>query len=252
MNRQREFIVLLRPGASAAADAVEAYFRGFGFATEYWSDLHAIKLLGSYSQAERAGNFSYVAGRLPITPLRVGETPTFPEAVQNAILATNFNPGPVMQSEAITPRNPTTLPRTSGVVGLAPKDYARIYGYNNLYKLGLKGQGETVDIAACFGYSASSLAKYQSIFGLSPAPNVTALTSLHGSSQGANLAVQRVYGTAPGAAIRMWFSNGCTLSGFVTEFFEIANDQVKHPAAAFTVSFGLPELYISTRYGSSL
>jgi hypothetical protein len=51
MNLQRDFIVLLKPEASAAADAVQAYFHGFGFSTDYWPDLHAIKLVGSYSQA---------------------------------------------------------------------------------------------------------------------------------------------------------------------------------------------------------
>jgi kumamolisin len=114
----------------------------------------------------------------------------------------------------------------------------------------LKGEGQIVDIAACFGFNTSSLMTYQTTFGLSPAPNATAVTSQHGSSVEANLAVQRVYGTAPAAKIRMWFQNGCSLSGFVTEFFEIASDQRKFPAAALTIAFGLPELIIGARYSS--
>jgi subtilase family serine protease len=250
MNRQREFIVLLKAEEAGAADAVEAYFHGFGFATEYWSELNAIKLLGNYSQAERAGNFRYVAGRVPITPLRVSKQPTFPAAVQNAILSTSFNPGPLMQPMVITPSNPTTIPNTNNVVGLAPKDYARIYGYNNLYSLGLRGQGQTVDIAACFGFNSSFLASYQSTFGLQPAPSVTAVTSQHGSSIEANLAVQRVYSTAPAAKIRIWLASSCNLGSFVASFFEIATDQKLHPAAALTASFGLPELIVANRYSS--
>jgi subtilase family serine protease len=170
--------------------------------------------------------------------------------VQNAILRTTFNPGPVMQPMAITASNPTTLPNFSGTFGLSPKDYGRIYGYQNLYNRGLKGQGQIVDIAACGGFSMQNLTTYQTTFGLSPAPQVSVQTNQFFDSQEADLAVQRVYGTAPAAKIRIWFANGCTLSSFVANFFLIATDQRRFPAAAFTVSLGAPELFIGQNYSS--
>jgi subtilase family serine protease len=252
MNRQREFIIVLKPETAGSADAVEAYFRGFGFATEYWPDMNVVKLLGSFFQAERAGNFTYIAGRDPLTPLTINRKPSFSDpTVQGAVLVTTMNPGPVMRSYAFTPSNPTTLPNRNGVFGLAPSDYANIYGYRELYRAGFKGQTETVDIAACFGFSSSSLTNYESIFGISPKPNVKAVTTQHGDSLEADLAVQRVYGTAPGAAIRMFFSQTCTLNAFTGVFFEIAHDQARHPAAAFTIPYGLPELQIARSFGSS-
>ena len=84
MNRQREFTVFLKPGAAGSADLVQNYFKGFGFQTEYFPYTNTVKLLGSYAQAERAGNFTYVAGRLSIVPLRPSQKPTFPPAVANA------------------------------------------------------------------------------------------------------------------------------------------------------------------------
>jgi subtilase family serine protease len=252
MNLQREFYVVLKPEAASAANAVQAYFRGFGFATEYVADANAVKLLGSFFQAERAGNFNYVPGLLPITPLRTSTKPSFPDAVESAIFATTFNRGPVMQSQSLTVAVPTTMPQHfTGVYGLSPADYGAIYGYNNLYRAGFNGKGETVDIAACFGYNATFLANFATDFNLKPTPNVTAVTSQHGSSLESNLAVQRVYGTAPGAAVRMWFSNGCTLGDFSNLFIDIFNDQKTHPAAAFNVSFGLPELLIARSASSA-
>jgi subtilase family serine protease len=252
MNRQREFIVVLKPEAAGAADAVEAYFRSYGFATEYWPDVNVVKLLGSFFQAERAGNFAYIAGRDPITPLTINRKPSFSDlTVQGAVLVTTMNPGPVMRSYVITPKNPTTLPNHDTALGLAPSDYANVYGYKELYKAGFRGETETVDIAACLGFSSSSLANYQSIFGISPKPNVTVVGTHPGDSIEADLAVQRVYGTAPAAAIRMFFSPSCTLNSLATVFFAVAHDQAKHPAAAFTIPYGLPELQIARNYGSS-
>jgi kumamolisin len=39
----------------------------------------------------------------------------------------------------------------------------------------------------------------------------------------------------------MWFSKTCTLGDFSTLFLKVAGDQKTHPAAAFNVSFALPE-----------
>jgi subtilase family serine protease len=252
MNRQRKFTVFLKPGAAGAAAAVENYFHGFGFETEYFSDTNTVKLVGNFAQAERAGNFSYVAGRLPITPLRTSAKPTFPDPVANAILATTFNRGPVLQSYSFNASVPSTMPEHFGVYGLSPADYGAIYGYDKLYKAGYNGRGETVDIAAALGYNPSDLAIFQSAFALSPAPNITVLTSNFPvtSQSEPDLDVQRVYGTAPGAAIRIWFTDG-TFGDFINVFVDIAHDQLAHPAAAFSVSYGMPELQTLVNYGSS-
>jgi kumamolisin len=244
MNLEREFYVMLKDGASGSADTVQQYFRGFGFQTQYVPSINAVKLRGSFFQAERAGNFTYVAGRSSITPLSISGKPSFPDPVATAILATTFNPGPVARSHLTFHINvPTTMPTHFGTVGLAPADYGAIYGYDKLYGSGFNGKGETVDIVACFGYSTADLATFHSHFIPSPAPNVTAVTVNHpkASSIEPDLDVQRTYGTAPGAAIRMWFSQTCTNGDLTNMFLDIAADQATHPAAAFTDSYGNTE-----------
>jgi subtilase family serine protease len=250
MNLVREFYAILKPEAAGAANAVEAYFRDFGFSPEYVPEVNAVKLLGSFFQAQRAGNFTYIPGLRPTTPLRVSAKPSFPAAIESAILTTTFIPGPVMRGQTLLPPSVTAnLPSHAingiNVLGLAPADYAAIYGYNRVYANGIRGQGELVDIVACRGYSATSLSSFASDFGLAPAPKVTAVTSMSGSSSESNIAVQRVYGTAPGAAIRMWFSKTCTLGDFSTLFLKVATDQRTHPATAFNISFATPEQAIA-------
>jgi hypothetical protein len=231
MNLPRAFTVFLKPGAAGSEQLVQTYFRSFGFRTEYFPYTNSVKLQGTFAQAEMAGHFTYVAGRLPITPLRTGTEPTFPPAVKNAILVTTFNPGPVMKPFfSVTVNTPTTMPQHLGVYGLAPSDYGAIYGYNQLYGAGYNGSGQIVDIAACHGYSTSDLTTFHTDFGLSPAPNVTAVTANNpvASSIEPDLDVQRVYGTAPGATIRMWFSATCAIGDFANLFTDIANDQATH------------------------
>jgi subtilase family serine protease len=251
MNQQREFTVFLRPGASA--DTVASYFRTFGFQAEYVPVTNSIRLKGSFRQAERAGSFSYVTGRLAITPLRTGRKPSFPAAVQSAILVTNFERGPVLSPDfTLNPINNSTMPVHDGVPGLAPSDYGAIYDINPLYKTGINGKGQTVDIAAAFGYNTTALHNFQLAFGLKPAPSVSPETTNlpRSSSFEPDLDVQRVYGTAPGAAIRMWFTKEATLGDFVNLFNDIAADQVSHPAVAMSVSYSLPENIIGSLYAS--
>jgi subtilase family serine protease len=246
INRQREFTVFLKPEAAGSADLVQSYFKSFGFRTQYFPHTNTVKLLGSFAQAARAGHFTYVPGPVATVPLRPDTNPAFPPPVANAIKVTTFFGGAVMEPQiTFTTEAPTTMPVHDRVHGLAPfkSDFGAIYGYNNLYAAGKNGTGETVDIAACFGYNTSDLATYATDFGITPAPNVTAVTpnSPKGSSIEPDLDVQRVYGTAPGAAVRMFFSQDCTIGEFATIYTDIANDQVEHPAAAVTTSYGLGE-----------
>src|SRR5580658_7651709 len=77
MNLVREFTVFLKPGGGTAADAVVAYFSGFGFQAVYQPVTNSVKLHGTFAQAAQAGHFTYVPGRLSITPVRTSTTPTF-------------------------------------------------------------------------------------------------------------------------------------------------------------------------------
>jgi subtilase family serine protease len=276
-TRMRVFNVLLRPGHEAAADAVEEYFRSFGFRTRFHPYTGSVELRGTYAQAEQAGSFSYVAGRLSRTPYRTAPAPHFPESIAGAILATTFEPGPVMDPQLLLGNNaPSTLPvyrdpvTGDNVAGLGPADYATLYGYDNLYNFrsaqapaGINGAGQVVDIAACYGWLHHAtagvdddLTQFQTDFGLSPAPNITSFypsgPGAYSTSSEALLDLSRVYGTAPGAMIRIWFAPTCTMNEFANLFLDIANDQQSHPAAAMSVSYGLPETMLFDNYGADI
>ena len=255
INRQRVFNIILKPDAAAraTAPAVESYYRRFGFATQYHAYTNRVELHGSYAQAERAGGFRYVAGGA-LAPYRLSAPPRFPGEFAGAILGTTFAPGPVMLPQfAPSSSNKSTLPTHLGVVGLGPQDYATLYGYNSFYAAGYNGAGQTVDIAACFGYlhgdtkgSNDDITVFASDFGLSPPPNITAFGSGSRATGEPLLDLSRVYGTAPGAAIRIWFTQTCGMADFTNLFLDIADDQSAHPAVALTVSYGLPELLLDT------
>src|SRR5215472_6331637 len=266
--RQRRFNIILKPEAAAAAAAVQNYFNGFGFQTQYHPYTNSIEVRGTYAQAEQAGGFTYVApnatGTTPGAPYQLSSAPHFPASISNAILATTFDPGPVMEPQfSVTINAPSLLPVHFGLAGLAPEDYATLYGYNQLYAAGINGSGQVVDIAACYGYLHGAtpgvnddITIFGQDFGLSPLPpNITAFyPSGHGVvsySFEPLLDLSRVYGTAPGAAIRIWFSPNCTFGEFTNLFLDIANDQQTHGAAAFTVSYGLPELRVLQLFGST-
>jgi subtilase family serine protease len=268
--RQRVFNVILKPDAEAMAEAVQNYFKSFGFRAEYHAYTNSVKLYGTYAQAEQAGGFVYVeptpSGITPRAPYRLSTAPHFPASISGAVLATTFEPGPVMDPHFTPSRLPVHHDPVTGnnVGGLAPADYGTLYGYSVFYNsLGINGAGETVDIAACFGYLHGAtqgvnddITIFAKDFGLSPKPNITAFyPSGHGKYSYSGeplLDLSRVYGTAPGAAIRIWFSPSCTFNEFTNLFLDIANDQATHPAAAFTVSYGLPELLLFAVYGSGI
>ena len=219
--RQRRFNIILKPDAAASAAAVQNYFDGFGFQTQYHAYTNSIELRGTYAQAEQAGSFTYVTpndtGATPTAPYQLSSAPHFPASISNAVLATTFAPGPVMEPQfSVTINAPSLLPVHFGKAGLAPEDYATLYGYNQLYAAGIDGSGQIVDIAACFGYLHGAtpgvnddITIFGQDFGLSPSPNITAFYP-SGHVDGACsfepiLDLSRVYGTAPGAAIRSWF-----------------------------------------------
>jgi subtilase family serine protease len=255
--------IILKPGAEAAAKAVEEHFRGFGFATQYHPYTNSVELHGTYAQAERAEGFTYVAGGAR-APYALSSQPRFPASFAGAVLATTFAPGPVMEPQFTPVINaPSTLPVHFGLPGLAPSDYGTLYGFNLFGQIGVNGAGRTVDILACFGYLHGAtkgvnddITIFASDFGLSPAPNITAFyPSGHGATSYSGepvLDLSRVYGTAPGAAIRIWFAPHCTFNEFTNLFLDIANDQATHPADALTVSYGNPELSLFSCCGSTL
>jgi kumamolisin len=253
-NRQREFTVFLKPEASASADAVVAYFKSLGFTAEYHSATNAVKLHGNYAQAEAAGHFNYVADeKLLIKP---NTEPTFPAEITAAIASTTFRRGPLLNALSL-PNPPygtkSTMPCYGAVptaCGFGPADYAALYDIPP----SLNGTGQTVDIAAFTTYCASDLTTFQSTFGLAPAPNITPIY-LSGTPTGCGsgeptLDLTRVYGTAPGATIRIWFAEAAFLSSLADIYEDIAADQPSHPATAVTTSYGLEENLLGLNYPS--
>jgi subtilase family serine protease len=255
---QREFTVFLKPNASSSAPVVESYFRGLGFSTEYHAATNAVKLHGTYAQAEAAGHFEYVPGNSPRVLIKPNVEPSFPSEVANAIQGTTFRRGPLLTPLAL-PKPPYGTPSTmpcygagANNCGFGPADYASLYDIPK----SLNGNGETVDIAAFSTYCASDISKFQTTFGLTPAPNITA-TYLSGTPTGCGsgeptLDLSRVYGTAPGAAIRIWFADAAFLSSLADIYEDIAADQTSHPASAVTTSYGLEENYLGLIYGSAV
>jgi subtilase family serine protease len=254
----REFTVFLKPEASSSAPAVENYFRSFGFNAEYRSATNAIKLHGTYAQAESSGHFEYVSGSNPKVLLKPNVEPSFPPEIANAIQGTTFRRGPLLTPLGL-PNPPYGTPSTmpcygAGVnnCGFGPADYAVLYDIPK----SLDGSGETVDIAAFTTYCASDLSKFQSTFGLTPAPNITAIY-LSGTPTGCGsgeptLDLSRVYGTAPSATIRIWFADAAFLSSLADIYEDIAVDQASHPASAVTTSYGLEENFLGLQYGSAV
>jgi len=254
-NAEREFTVFLKPGASNTA--VESYFKRFGFRTEYHAVTNAVKLHGTYAQAEAAGHFQYVAGSDPRLPMKASAKPAFASEIADAIVATTFRRGPLLTPLGLKPPpygTPSTMPCYGagvGDCGYGPKDYATLYDI----PASLNGNGQTVDIAAFSSICNSDIAGYQSTFAISSPPNITkiylsGIRSSCGSGE-PTLDTERVYGTAPQAAIRIWFAESAFLSSLADLYEDIANDQASHPASAVTTSYGLEENYLGLLYGSS-
>jgi subtilase family serine protease len=255
-TRQREFTVFLKPEASSSAAAVVSYFKKLGFTAEYRSATNAVKLHGTYPQAEAAGHFSYIADeKLLIKP---SAEPTFPPEISAAIAGTTFRRGPMLDALAL-PNPPygtkSTMPCYGAAptdCGFGPADYAALYDI----PANLNGAGQIVDIAAFTTFCASDLTKFQSTFGLTPAPNITPIY-LSGTPTGCGsgeptLDLTRVYGTAPGATIRIWFAEAAFLSSLADIYEDIAADQAAHPATAVTTSYGLEENYLGLNYASTI
>jgi subtilase family serine protease len=244
----REFTVFLKPEASASESAVENYFKSFGFSTEYHSATNAIKLHGTYAQAETAGRFEYVRTDDPKVLIKPNAEPSFPAEIANAIQGTTFRRGPLLTPLGFPPPPygvPSTMPcygTGANNCGFGPADYAAFYDFPK----GIDGSGETVDIAAFTTYCASDLSQFQSTFGLTPAPNITTIYLL-GNPGGCGsgeptLDLTRVYGTAPGATIRIWFADAAFLSSladiYIYEDIATSSRMLPTPCSASTDDAG--------------
>jgi subtilase family serine protease len=257
-TRQREFTVFLKPEAKGSAQAVVSYFKELGFTAEYHSVTNSVKLHGTYAQAEAAGHFKYVRSKDPRVLIKPDVEPSFPPEITKAVAGTTFRRGPLLQPLAI-PNPPYGTPSTmpcygapATSCGFGPADYVALYDIPK----NLNGSGQTVDIAAFTTYCASDITQFQSTFGLSPAPNITAIY-LSGTPTGCGsgeptLDLSRVYGTAPGASIRIWFAEVAFLSSLADIYDDIAADQTSHPASAVTTSYGLEENFLGLYYGAAV
>jgi kumamolisin len=244
-TRQREFTVFLKPEASTSATAVVSYFKTLGFAAEYHNATNAVKLHGTYAQAETAGHFKYVADEKQL--IKASTAPTFPGEIAAAIAGTTFPRGPLLTPLAL-PSPPygtkSTMPCYGAsplACGYGPADYAALYNI----PASLNGAGQTVDLVDFSTFCMSDLTTFQRTFKLTPAPKVTPIyvsgTPTGCGSGEPTLDLERVYGTAPGATMRVWFAEGAFLSSLADIYEDIAVDQARHPASAVTTSYGLEE-----------
>jgi kumamolisin len=124
--------------------------------------------------------------------------------------------------------------------GYGPADIASIYDITPVTNAGITGGRQTVAIAACSSIAGSDLAAYDTLFGL-PKPQVTVIP-IDGVSTiqdgEAILDTERVHGTAPGAAIRLYLSPNCAFNEIIDMFSRIAEDDATYHFAAVSHSYG--------------
>lgn len=164
----------------------------------------------------------------------------FPPAIARLVEATSFVPGaharPLFVKPALVPNGPAN--------GYGPADIANLYDIAPVYAAGIVGSSQTVAVAACSSVSLGDLAGYDALFGL-PAKHYLTTVHVDGTSTAqdgeATLDVERVHGTAPGAAIRLYLAPNCAFDEIVDMFARIAEDDAKYHFAAVSHSYGFNE-----------
>ncbi len=258
----RNFTLVLRDDVSVDTAAIEKYFAGHGFKTEYDALSHTISLKGTYAQAEAAGHFSYekiTKGEITFTHPNV--KPSFTPEIDKALIGTSFGIGP-KNHPLWSKLSPAAGPRVTGqdtkttepIDGYTPAEFSKFYDIGPVYGH-TTGKGETVDILACGNVLPSDIAAFSTAYGL-PTADVT-IINIDGNPDyyglEPTLDVERVHGTAPGAKIRLFTAYECTFGAFVDAFTAIVKDQKKYPADALTISYGATEYdYIAYGYDSYL
>lgn len=239
LNAVRQFTVLPTSTTTTDIATLRSYFERYGFTVAVSPNLKHLILTGTLASAGRAANAtfrSFASGAETVvraTPFR------FPASIARLIKATSFVPGAHARPMSVRPSLVTMGPAN----GYGPSDIASIYDIASVYGAGNVGASQTVAVAACSSIAASDLARYDALFGL-PKPKLT-IVPVDGTTTTqdgeAILDVERVHGTAPGAAIRLYLAPNCAFSELVDVFAKIAEDDVTYRFAAVSHSYGFPE-----------
>jgi kumamolisin len=239
MSAVRTFTVI--PSSTAPADlkTLETYFAGYGFGVKETPRLKNLILTGTLAAAGNSAHASFSAVRVNGETI-VRATPfAFPAAIARLIRATSFVPGAHARPLSVRP----ALVANGPANGYGPADVASLYDIAPVYAAGNTGVGQTIAVAACSSVSVADLTHYDELFGL-PRMQYTVIPVDGTSTQEdgeATLDVERVHGTAPGAAVRLYLSPDCTFSEIVDMFAQIAEDDGKYHFAAVTHSYGFNE-----------
>ncbi len=232
------FTVNLQPGTSApAAEHVVAYLRGFGLTATVTPEHDIVFARGTYAQTAAAAHTSFARVRVRDQVFTHAETPpSFPADVARYVLATTIEEGP----SAIPAGSGTTAPPG----GYSPADIASYYDIAPLYKAGLSGHGETIAILACATIPPNDITTFEQHFGLPS--NLPTIVDVDGGTTETGLEptgdVERVVGTAPGVAVRLYvIPSDCSYGHLADGFAKIAADATKIHFAAVTHSYGATE-----------
>jgi len=239
LTQVRDFTVI--PASTAPGDLalLKRYFRAYGFVVRESPHLRNLILTGTFAAAARAAHATFSAYAATGETI-VRATPfAFPAQIARLIAATSFVPGahahPLFVKPALTPNGPAN--------GYSPQQIADIYDIAPVYAGGTEGASQTVAVAACSSIATADLKRYDSLFGL-PAAKLT-VVPVDGTSTAqdgeAILDVERVHGTAPGAAIRLYLAPNCAFSELIDMFAKIAEDDATYHFAAVSHSYGFNE-----------
>jgi subtilase family serine protease len=239
MSAVRNFTVIPASRTTADLKALEAYFATYGFTVRESPNLKHLILTGTLAAAANAAHTSFSAFTSNGETIVRAKPFAFPAAIARLIEATSFVPGAHARPLSVRP----ALVAMGPANGYGPKDIASIYDIASVYSSGNVGAGVTVAVAACGSVSVADLTHYDETFGL-PTMNYRAIP-VDGSTTAqdgeATLDVERVHGTAPGAAVRVYLAPDCAFSEIVDVFAQIAEDDATYHFAAVSHSYGFNE-----------
>jgi kumamolisin len=145
--------------------------------------------------------------------------------------------------------------------GFFPKELARAYGFDKLWKSGIRGQGQSIAVYTASTFNDDDVARYDEATG-TPGPHVCSSSArtgcvehvpVHGGVEDTDpedaLDVETIHGIAPGATVLNYESKIGDASSaseygkaFATSIAEVANQVVQdNRAHILSISYGLAE-----------
>jgi subtilase family serine protease len=254
--------------------ALESYLRPFGISSTAYADGLDVTASGTAGQFNRALSVQQKEYSVPAVKGRDGrpgvpaqrvhgttQSPLLPYRIARDVLSilglTNYSS--FVSNAARTPANVSRAPGpvsptqsgTTYTGNLTPKDFARNYGVDPLYRQGATGKGTTIGIVTLAGLNpATPYYFWQHVLGLSvPASRITvdnvdggpgAPSEAAGSGE-TDLDVEQAGAIAPGANLVVYQAPN-TDTGFADAFFSAASQNV---ADTVSSSWGESETYIA-------